>query len=158
MTHKVERTITIAAPPERVWQAWVHEMNAWWTKPYYNDHSRVMGLRMEPGLGGRYIEEWGANGEGFLIGTITEWLPPLRLAYTWSERGWGGVQTLVQIELQPDGNGGTQLHYTQSGFERGHRESKSRCAFPPEVLCPVRNSFRRRRALLCFSTPRRRTA
>lgn len=118
MTHKVERTITIAAPPERVWQAWVHEMNAWWTKPYYNDHSRVMGLRMEPGLGGRYIEEWGANGEGFLIGTITEWLPPLRLAYTWSERGWGGVQTLVQIELQPDGNGGTQLHYTQSGFER----------------------------------------
>ena len=32
---KVERSIVIAAQPERVWQAWVSEMNHWWTKPYY---------------------------------------------------------------------------------------------------------------------------
>lgn len=88
MTRKVERLITIAAPPERVWKAWVEEMNAWWTKPYYNDHDRVTGLLLEPRLGGRYIEEWGENGEGFLIGQVTEWLPPARLAYTWSRSSW----------------------------------------------------------------------
>ncbi len=118
MSKKVERTLTIAAPPERVWQAWVSEMNQWWTKPYYNDHGRVTGLHMEPKLGGRYIEKWGEDGAGFLIGTIVEWLPPLRLAYTWSERGWGGANTLIRIELQPDEQGGTRLTFIQEGFER----------------------------------------
>jgi uncharacterized protein YndB with AHSA1/START domain len=118
MSKKVERTITIAAKPERVWQAWVEEMNEWWTKPYYNDHGRVTGLSMEPWLGGRYIEKWDENGAGFLIGIIVEWLPPVRLAYTWSERGWGGVQTLVRIEFEPEEQGGTRLTYVQEGFDR----------------------------------------
>jgi uncharacterized protein YndB with AHSA1/START domain len=118
MTNKVERTITIAALPERVWAAWVNEMNAWWTKPYYNDHGRVTGLYMEPRLGGRYVEKWGEDGAGFLIGFITEWLPPLKLAYTWSQADWGGVVTLVRIEFQPDGEGGTRMTFVQEGFER----------------------------------------
>ncbi|MGH2521632.1 MAG: hypothetical protein ACRDH2_03925 [Anaerolineales bacterium] len=53
MTKKVEQTITIAAKPGRVWQAWVNEMNSWWTKPYYNDAERVTGLHLEPQLRGR---------------------------------------------------------------------------------------------------------
>ena len=118
MPDKVERLITIAAPPERVWKAWVEEMNAWWTKPYSNDHDRVTGLLLEPRLGGRYIEKWGENGEGFLIGQVTEWLPPTRLAYTWSERSWGGAVTLVRLNFGPDGPGGTRLTYTHAGFER----------------------------------------
>jgi len=118
MNLKVERTIAIAALPERVWNAWVYEMNGWWTKPYYNDHDHVTGLIMEPQLGGRYIEKWGEDGAGFLIGHITEWLPPKRLAYTWSERTWEGVATLIRIELEPEGNDVTRFTFTQEGFER----------------------------------------
>ena len=118
MNRKVERTISIAAAPERVFQAWVEEMNQWWTKPYYNDHERIHGLVLEPKLGGRYIEKWDENGGGFLIGTVVEWLPPIRLAYTWSERGWGGVSTLIRIEFVPDEAGGTRMTYVQEGFER----------------------------------------
>jgi len=118
MTKRVDRTIVIAAPPERVWKAWVQEMNAWWTRPYYNDHDRVTGLLMEPGLGGRYIEKWGENGEGFLIGNITQWLPPHRLAYTWTQSDWQGVYTLVRIEFEADGNGGTCMRFIHEGFER----------------------------------------
>ena len=118
MSKKVEQTITIAAKPERVWRAWVAEMNQWWTRPYYNDHDRVTGLEMEPRLGGRYMEKWGEDGSGFLIGTVVEWLPPMRLAYTWSERDWGGANTLIRIEFLPDEHGGTRMTYTQEGFER----------------------------------------
>lgn len=118
MTKKVDRTIVIAAPPERVWQAWVEEMNNWWTKPYYNDGDRVTGLYMEPGIGGRYIEKWGENGEGFLIGNITQWLPPRRLAYTWTQMDWQGAITLIQIEFEPDGSGSTRMRYLHEGFER----------------------------------------
>jgi uncharacterized protein YndB with AHSA1/START domain len=118
MKQKVERTITIAAPPEKVWNAWVNEMNGWWTRPFYNDHEHVSGLYMEPQLGGRYIEKWGEDGSGFLIGHIIEWLPPIRLAYTWSERTWGGVATLVRVELESQEKGFTRLTFTQEGFER----------------------------------------
>lgn len=114
----VERMITIAASREKVWHAWVYEMNGWWTKPYYNDHDHVTGLTMEPQLGGRYIEKWGEDGSGFLIGHITEWFPPFRLAYTWSERTWGGVATLVRIELEVEKQDSTRLMFTQEGFER----------------------------------------
>ncbi len=117
-TLHIDRTITIAAPPERVWQAWVSEINRWWTKPYYNDHERVTGLSLEPRLGGRFVEEWGEGGAGFLIGQVVEWLPPQRLAYTWSERGWGGAVTLARLEFLPDDNGGTRLKFTHEGFER----------------------------------------
>jgi uncharacterized protein YndB with AHSA1/START domain len=115
---KVERTITVAVPREKVWHAWVYEMNGWWTKPYYNDHDHVTGLYMEPQLGGRYIEKWGEDGSGFLIGHITEWLPPMRLSYTWSERTWGGVATLIRIEFEEQEKGVTLMTYIQEGFER----------------------------------------
>ena len=117
MPKSVDRTIVIAAPPARVWKAWVEEMNAWWTMPYYNDHALAAGLLMEPRLGGRYIEKWGENGEGFLVGIITQWLPPRRLAYTWTEADWGGVQTMVRIDLEADGNGGTRFRFRHEGFE-----------------------------------------
>lgn len=126
MIRKVEHSISIAAAPERVWQAWVEEMNQWWTKPYYNDDERVTGQHMERRIGGSYIEDWGVKGEGFLIGTIAEWLPPLRLAHTWTESGWAGVITLVRLELAPDKHGSTLLKFTHEGFERlpdGERES-----------------------------------
>src|SRR5258708_7476635 len=118
MPLKIERSLTIAAPRERVWTAWVEEMNGWWTKPFYNDHARATGLVLEPHLGGRFFEQWGANGEGFLIGQVTEWLPPISLAYTWSERDWEGVATLNRIKLELESTGGTRLTYSQSGFER----------------------------------------
>jgi len=118
MSKKVDTSITVAATPARVWKAWVEEMNQWWTKPYYNDHARVTGMYMEPRLGGRYIEMWGEDGAGFLIGTVVEWLPPLRMACTWSESGWGGVYTLVRIELSAEERGGTLFRCTHEGFER----------------------------------------
>lgn len=117
MTQKVDRTLTIAASPARVWQAFVNDINAWWTAPYYNDSQRVTGLRFEPQVGGRFVEQWGGEA-GFLIGHVVEWLPGERLSYTWSERGWGGVVTLVTLTFTPDAAGGTRLSFVHSGFER----------------------------------------
>ena len=125
---KLERTTLISASPERVWQAWVSEINQWWTAPYYNDTNRVSGLEFEPRLGGRFIERWGEDGSGYLIGQIVEWLPPQRLAYTWTERNWGGIVTLVSLQFQPEGPN-TLLGLVHAGFERLPEGEKMRAGY-----------------------------
>ena len=125
---KAEQTILIAANPARVWKAWVEEMDDWWTPPYYNDKSRVSGLELEPQLGGRFIEKWGEDGSGFLIGHIVEWLPPQRLGYTWSERTWGGIVTLVSLEFKQEGRN-TRLNLVHDGFERLPDGEKQRSGY-----------------------------
>lgn len=45
------------------------------------------------------------------------WLPPQRLAYTWTERRWRGVDTLVRLTFTPKGTG-THLTLLHEGFER----------------------------------------
>lgn len=117
MTHKVDVSVTIAASPERVWRAWTGESAQWWTKPYYIDGGRVTGFLMEPHVGGRYVELWGDQGKGYLLGHVIEWLPPHRLGYTWMEKAWGGVVTVVWITFEPEGDG-TRVRLVHEGFER----------------------------------------
>lgn len=114
---KVEKTIAIAAPPERVWRAWTAEISKWWTKPYYIDAERAIGVAIEPGAGGRFLEKWGDNGAGYLLGHVVEWLPPQRLAFTWMERDWAGVSTVVRVQLQAEGQD-TRVSLVHEGFDR----------------------------------------
>ena len=123
---KVEQSILIAAKRDRVWQGWVEEISAWWSKPYYNEPKIVTGLTLEPRLGGLFIEEWGKDA-GYLIGQVIEWLPPQRLSYTWSERSWAGIITVVRLEFTAVKDQ-TQINLIHEGFERlpdGREQQKS---------------------------------
>src|SRR5262245_49103922 len=117
MMTNVERTIAIAAPPERVWQALTGEIACWWGPEYLRDASRTRGMVIEPQVGGRLMESWGDHGAGYLIGHVVEWLPPQHLACTWMEKAWSGISTFVSIELSPDGQQ-TQVRLIHEGFER----------------------------------------
>ena len=127
MSH-VDQTITIAASPERVWQALTGEIARWWTLPYLRDAERAKGLMLEPHVGGRLMEPWDDQGAGYLIGHVVEWLPPQRLACTWMEKEWAGVATFVTIECSPDGQG-TQVRLVHEGFERLPKGEMQRAGF-----------------------------
>ena len=123
---KVERNILIAAQPARVWQAWVSEMGAWWSEPYYMDAERVTGMNIEPRLGGLFVEQWGKDA-GYLLGHVIEWLPPERLTCTWTEKGWAGIFTTVRLELRSEG-AQTHVSLIHDGFEHlpdGAEQSRS---------------------------------
>ncbi len=114
---KVEKTIVIAAKPDRVWRAWTSEIARWWTKPYFIDAERAAGLVIEPQIGGRFMEKWGDGGAGYLLGHVVEWLPPNRLAFTWTEKDWVGASTVVKVQFEPDGQG-TRVTLVHEGFDR----------------------------------------
>ena len=114
---KVEKEITIAAGPERVWQAWTTEISKWWVGPYFIDKQRATGLVIEPHVGGRFMEIWGDQGSDYLIGNVVEWLPPRRFAYTWMEKSWAGVATVVWVEFDAEEQG-TRVKVIHEGFDR----------------------------------------
>ena len=115
----VHLTNTIPLPPPQAFAVFVEQMDTWWPRqgvfPYSfaPKSSRPLHIRFEAGLGGRYYETF-AGGSEYVIGHITTWEPPARLAYTWRDPTWPGETT---IELRFDDKGGsTRVRYQQNGF------------------------------------------
>jgi len=117
----VTQSITINAPVQRVFDAYVNHINEWW--PWRGAKYRFSfapkevepkDIRFEARMGGRFYEKF-SNGEEYVIGHITEWAPPAKLAYTWKDPSWK-AETLIEIRLEQKGEH-TLLHLRHSGFE-----------------------------------------
>ena len=110
--------IDIAAPPERVFQAWIDPQQrlAWW-----GDDSMYRGTKMESDLrvGGKWRTEGkSSDGTPFAVwGEYTRIEPPRALGFTWNHT-WGESdlpETNVLIELTATSSG-THVALTHSGF------------------------------------------
>jgi uncharacterized protein YndB with AHSA1/START domain len=112
--------VVVAASPQRAFAAFTGEINHWWRldSPFWNDKERRLGIRFEPWVGGRFIEVYDDDGEGFEIGRVTVWEPGRRLGYTWRQADWPeDPVTHVEVTFEPVA-GGTRVALTHSGFER----------------------------------------
>lgn len=114
------QAIEIAADRERVFDAFVNDINRWWPRQGKYRYSFAPAdtepgeIHFEPHPGGRYYEKF-ANGRELIIGHITTWDPPVRLSYTWRAPDWDG-ETLVEIAFKVV-DGGTRVEIRHSGWE-----------------------------------------
>jgi uncharacterized protein YndB with AHSA1/START domain len=102
-TTAVERTVTIAASPETVWEFFVDPQKA----------TRWMGMTAELDArpGGAYRSEVIPGHTA--AGEFVEVDPPHRLVFTWGWEGEGAVppgSSTIEVELTPEGDG-TRLHF-----------------------------------------------
>jgi uncharacterized protein YndB with AHSA1/START domain len=112
--------IVVAVPPDRAFEAFTSEINRWWKldSMYWNDEARRKGLRFEPYVGGRFIEIYDENGEGFELGRVTAWDPGRKLAFTWSQSRWpDDAITDVEITFAAVDEG-TRVRLVHTGFEQ----------------------------------------
>lgn len=113
----VRQRVEVPTDPGTAFQLWTAGINEWWKRGshYWNDGKRALGLRFEPGVGGRFIEVYDeATGEGMEIGRIRIWEPGKRLVYSWREAGWqAGEMTEVEVLFESVG----------SGQDTGHRHA-----------------------------------
>lgn len=74
--------IEVAADPERAFAVFTEEYDQWWGNGPIDAYEswRLVGRRIEPGVGGRLVEDYGT--EERILGTITVWEPGARLAWT----------------------------------------------------------------------------
>jgi uncharacterized protein YndB with AHSA1/START domain len=106
---RIERTIDLAQPPERVWEALTSAegLGGW-----FGDHATV---DLRPG--GTASVEWDDEEYKATL-TISVVEPPTRFAWTWAIQGLPASdprRTYVEFTLVPTG-GGTRLTVVESGF------------------------------------------
>ena len=85
MTAKTSVSVSVPVDPATAFRAFTEELDQWWVRGPINyfDSGRAVGMRCEPGVGGRLIEVYDeATGEGLELGRITVWEPGARLAWS----------------------------------------------------------------------------
>jgi uncharacterized glyoxalase superfamily protein PhnB len=106
-------TIQVSVDPERAFTVFTDEIDAWWIRGPINffDSGRAVGMRIEPGVGGRILEVYP---DGALeLAQITAWEPGARVAYRSSvddtevdvrfEAAGAGTRVTVTETLVPGG-------------------------------------------------------
>ena len=116
---RIERTIDLAQPPQRVWEALTSAegLGGW-----FGNRATV---DLRPG-GTAYVE-WDEDHKATLTISVVE--PPVRFAWTWGIQGLPATdprRTYVEFILRPSG-AGTRLTVVESGFAQ----------VPDELLGPA---------------------
>ena len=89
-------SVSVNVDPSTAFAAFTEEMDLWWVRGpiNYYDAARAVGMRCEPGIGGRIVEVYDqATGEGLELARITVWEPGRRLA-------WKSSRDDVAIEVR----------------------------------------------------------
>ena len=123
----VRRTIEVAADPDTAFTIFTEHIGDWYVggRHAWRDPSRAVGIRFEPGVGGRWLEVWdAASGEGYEIGTVRVWEPGQRLVVSYRHPRLP-PEPLTEIEVRFDPvDGGTRVTLEHRGWDR----------LPPEVV------------------------
>jgi uncharacterized protein YndB with AHSA1/START domain len=118
---RVSQSVEVRADPATAFRLYTDGINRWWKRDswYWNDRERARGLRIEPFVGGRFVEVWDeATGEGFEIGRVRVWEPGRRVAYSWRQADWPpGEEMEIEVSFDPAA-GGTLVTIEVRGWER----------------------------------------
>ncbi len=116
----VVRTIDVRVDSARAFTIFTEEIGAWYRSGRWswNDPTRAVGIRLEPGVGGRWIEVWdAATGEGYELGRVLVWEPGERLVVTYRNVHMPPGDTEIDVRFEALLNG-TRVTLHHRGVRR----------------------------------------
>ncbi|TCJ89887.1 SRPBCC domain-containing protein [Nocardia alba] len=78
----VRKNVTVPVDPTRAFEIFTTHPSVWWPPSHVLLRTPRVGLKIEPGVGGRYLE-WDRTGLEAQWGVVTVWEPARRLRFTW---------------------------------------------------------------------------
>lgn len=124
----VTAAVEVGVDPATAFTIFTERIDEWWVRsPYaWNDAARAVGMRLEPGVGGRWVEVHdAATGEGFEIGRVAIWEPGARLVMSYRDADLPEPVTEVEVRFQAV-EGGTRVTIEHRGWERVDPELAAR--------------------------------
>jgi quercetin dioxygenase-like cupin family protein len=116
----VTATVEVALDPAAAFAVFTEEIGQWWRPGPINwyDAERAIGKRIEPGVGGRWLEIYDeAAGDVLEIGRILVWEPGHRLVLLYRDGGHELDGTEVEIRFEAI-EGGTKVTLEHRGWEK----------------------------------------
>jgi uncharacterized protein YndB with AHSA1/START domain len=114
----VRKSVAVPATPQRAFELFTAHIQDWWplrTHSVGTEHA--VGVAFGEGVGGA-ITETMADGSTSAWGTITDWEPPYRVAFTWHAGTPEAEATRVEVTFTQDEPGSTVVRLVHSGWER----------------------------------------
>jgi uncharacterized glyoxalase superfamily protein PhnB len=99
----ITSAVTVSVDPKTAFTVFTDEIDLWWVRGPINfwDGARAVGMRCEPGIGGRLLESYSEDGTDALeLGRITRWQPGELLAW---DSSVDDVAIEVRFEAVSDG-------------------------------------------------------
>ncbi len=124
----VSASVEVALDPMTAFVVFTEEINRWWRPGpiNWNDSARAVGICIEPGIGGRWIEVYDeATGEGFECGRITVWEPGIRFVFLYRDAGHTIDDTEVEVRFEAI-DGGTRVTLEHRRWDKEYRYTETR--------------------------------
>ncbi|MBA2460203.1 MAG: SRPBCC domain-containing protein [Actinobacteria bacterium] len=122
----VVRSVDVGVDPGTAFSLFTGEIGRWYRSERWswNDPGRAVGIRIEPGIGGRWLEVWDAEtGEGFELGRVLVWEPGVRLVVTYRNVHMPPGDTEIEVRFEP-AEAGTRVTLEHRGV--GHMSDEQR--------------------------------
>jgi uncharacterized protein YndB with AHSA1/START domain len=113
----VRKSVTVPTGPQRAFELFTAHIQEWWPlRTHSVGEQDAVGVTFGAGVGGTIVETL-ADGSTSVWGTITDWEPPHRVAYTWHAGHAEADATRVEVTFTADGPGSTVVRLVHSGWE-----------------------------------------
>jgi uncharacterized protein YndB with AHSA1/START domain len=113
----VRKSVTVPATPPRAFELFTAHMQEWWPLSTHSVGAEdAVGVAFGAGVGAAIIETL-ADGTTSVWGTVTQWEPPHRVAFTWHAGTPEAEATRVEVTFTADGPGSTAVQLVHSGWE-----------------------------------------
>lgn len=111
-------SVEVGVEPMAAFAAFTDEIDSWWVRGPINffDSGRAVGMRIEPGVGGRVLEIYDdSRGDALELGRITVWEPGQQLAYR-------SLVDDTEVDVRFDAvESGTRVRVTQTLLPGGEK-------------------------------------
>ncbi len=107
----------VGCPAAHAFETWTERAALWWPADHTMSGDSGIEIAFEPFVGGRIVERT-PDGAEFLWGSVTDWLPPERLGFTWHLGRSPDQSTDVTVSFVPTGSARCRVVVEQAGWER----------------------------------------
>jgi uncharacterized protein YndB with AHSA1/START domain len=113
----VRKSVTVPTVPQRAFELFTDHIYEWWPLVSHSvGGEHAVGIVFGGGAGGAIVETL-ADGTTSVWGTVTDWEPPNRVAFTWHAGSPQAQATRVEVTFTQDGPGTTVVRLVHSGWE-----------------------------------------